>query len=162
MYKKLLVAALIIFSCVSAFAQQIPIGECGIVYIYDANGARIKRVYFCNNGTDPYPVARASNASFISNSKIKKEEIIGNNTTASFEKIDAIFPNPTSGKFAITFSKELFNATIAIVDVNGKTVQQSKQSGNRLNFDIYNLPAGIYFVKVLDGNNVIRKKIIKE
>ena len=57
MHKKLLfLVALYIYSA-SLFAQQIPIGECGIIYIYDANGARSKRIYYCHNCNEPYPTS---------------------------------------------------------------------------------------------------------
>ncbi len=55
MIKKLLVALVIIFSTLEGIAQQLPIFDCGIVYVHDASGNRTKRVYFSNNTVDPYP-----------------------------------------------------------------------------------------------------------
>jgi hypothetical protein len=161
MCKKLFFVAVLFFVNTQLFAQQIPVGMCGIVYIYDANGARVKRVYFCNNGTDPYPTARAVNTSAIAESgvinKLQEKE-----STAAFEKIEAIFPNPTTGKFSITFSNALQNANIVITDINGKIVQQSKGNGNRLAFDLSTLSAGIYFVRIEEAGKVITEKIVKQ
>lgn len=160
MFRKIIFTIAIIIEATLAMAQQIPVGECGIVYIHDAAGNRTKRLYYCNNG-GPYPSFRTEQQQQITFAKANDISNAEKNNHVEFARIDAIVPNPTSGKFSITFSKELLNATIAIIDVNGKTVQQSKQSGNKLNFDIYNQPAGIYFVKIIDGNNVISKKILK-
>jgi Secretion system C-terminal sorting domain len=161
MYKKIFFVVVLFFASAQLFAQQIPVGMCGIIYIYDANGARVKRVYFCNNGLDPYPTARVAATSLIAENgaaNIVEEK----GTTAVFEKAEAIFPNPTTGKFSMTFSKVLQNANIIITDVNGKKVHQSKGNGNRLSFDLSNLGAGVYFVRIEEVGKVITEKIVKQ
>ena len=56
-------------------AQQLPIGYCGIVNVYDNAGNRIRRVYFCNNGIDPYP-AKGSTVQSPSESLTAKNETL--------------------------------------------------------------------------------------
>jgi uncharacterized membrane protein len=161
MLKKIMLAAILFLCITNIFAQQIPVGMCGIVYIYDANGARVKRTYFCNNGLDPYPTARVVAIAFANSTdrnKIPEEK--GN--TAMFEKIEAIFPNPTSGKFFITFSNTLVNANISIVDALGRIVYQNKGNGNRLEFDISNFATGIFYVRIEENGKTITQKIIKQ
>jgi Secretion system C-terminal sorting domain len=159
MYKKIFLSAFILLLTSKIFAQQIPVGMCGIVYIYDANGARVKRTYFCNNGTDPYPTARATNLLKTDSSQNTIED---KGLTIMFEKIDAIFPNPTSGKFAITFSSALVNAKIIITDAQGKTVFQTVGNGNKIDFDISKFTTGVYFVSINENGKIITQKIMKQ
>jgi hypothetical protein len=149
MKKQLILLAILVTGVVS-YAQQIPVGSCGIVHIYDASGNRTKRLYYCNNG-GTYPSRPA-------NPIVTTEEI----KTAAFQEVPALYPNPTSGIFQIIFSRELKNAVISIFDVNGKLFKQFKASGQKLTCNISNLAAGEYFVKINDKGTVITKKVIKQ
>jgi hypothetical protein len=154
MKKKILIAFLTFFTASTSIAQQIPFGSCGIVYIYDAAGNRTKRIYFCNNGGS-YP--GFAQTSFQTPSA--KDDV---NTTVEFQQVDALYPNPTSGIFYITFSKVLSQAPITITDINGKVVQQIIGSGEKIKFDLSVFSSGTYFVRLLDNGKNIVKKIIKE
>lgn len=146
MLTKILTSLFLLFS-LQATAQEIPIGSCGLLMTYDAIGNRIKREYYCNNGSN-----RISNPELV-----RQQEA----ASAGFEEVDALYPNPTTGKFFITFSKAIDNATIQVVDVNGKTVQRVKGSGTRLEFDLSGQPGGTYFIIIRTGETVINKKVIK-
>ncbi len=137
----------------SAFAQQLPLNTCGIVHIYDAAGNRTKRIYFCNNGS-PYPT-RA-----VLNDSIATASIMPPN--AEFQMVDALYPNPTTGKFSVTFSKALNQASVFLTDINGKTLSHFTGNGNKADFDLSAFPSGIYFIKIEDGNNVMSKKVVKQ
>lgn len=130
-----------------AFSQEIPSGSCGLLMTYDAAGNRIKREYYCNNGSNR-----------IANPELAKQEEAA---SAGFEEVDALYPNPTTGKFYITFSKAIDNATIQVLDVNGKVVQRVKGSGTRLEFDLSNQPSGTYFISINTNGIIINKKIIR-
>jgi hypothetical protein len=119
MKQKLIVTVIALFFAVAGFAQQLPWGTCGIVNVYDGAGNRTKRVYFCNNG-DPYPSKQnPSNAEVM-----------------EYQMVDALYPNPTTGKFSVTFSKPLQNAIISVTDVNGKPIQKFNASGDKVDFDL--------------------------
>jgi hypothetical protein len=147
MLKKYLFTTIFILTCYIAFAQQLPLGTCGIVCTYDVTGNRLRRIYFCNNGIDPYPV------------RPRPEEV---KTTEEFISVDALYPNPTTGKFVVTFSKELKNASVTLTDVNGKIIQQFKGQGYRLSFDLNGLANGVYVVRVENDGLVITKKVVKQ
>ena len=147
MKKKILLLTFGLLLSFVMIAQQLPIGECGNVCTYDASGNRLKRVYFCNNGTDPYPARVAQDAS---------------KTTEEIQQVDALYPNPTTGKFLVTFSRALKNAHVAIVDVNGKTVSRFTANGNVIDFDLSTSPAGVYFIRIDDGGNLLIKKVVKQ
>jgi hypothetical protein len=106
-----------------------------------------KRVYFCNNGSDPYPARKANQQTGIS------EE---------FQYVDALYPNPTSGRFSITFSKSLKDAEVFLTDYNGRVIQQFRATGNKVDFDLSSVSAGVYFVRINDNGNTITKKVVKQ
>jgi hypothetical protein len=168
---KLIIAIAILLCSLDGIAQQIPSGICGIVYLYDANGARVKRVYFCNNGVDPYPTARINEESFVDGSSEKGGvQLETNNNSlqktktenASFQTVDALYPNPTTGQFSILFSNKIVNGTYTITDINGKIVQKAAIAGKTIAFDISNLAAGIYFVNIWENGKIITKKVVKQ
>lgn len=138
---------LFLFFCLGTAAQEIPAGSCGLLMTYDAAGNRIKREYYCNNGSN-----RISNPELA-----KQQEAAG----AGFEEVDALYPNPTTGKFYITFSKAIDNATVQIIDVNGKVVQRVRGSSTRLEFDLSSQPGGTYFIIIQTARTMINKKVIK-
>lgn len=143
--KKFLMIILLFFS-LQSFVQEIPSGSCGLLMTYDAAGNRIKREYYCNNGSNR-----------ISNPELAKQQDAAG---AGFEEVDALYPNPTTGKFYITFSKAIDNAIIQVLDVNGKVVQRVKGSGTRLEFDLSNQPSGTYFVLIKSNEMIINKKVV--
>ena len=150
MQKKLLLSFFIILIAAVGFAQQLPLGSCGIVNVYDAAGNRTKRVYFCNNGSDPYP------------QKAIKDIQGETKTTVEVQSIDALYPNPTTGKFFVTFSKALKDATIILTDMNGKVITQFKASGHKVDFDLSAVAAGVYLVRIDDAGNIITKKVVRQ
>jgi hypothetical protein len=158
MKNKLIIIAISFFIATEGFAQQLDLGECGIVNVYDAAGNRTKRVYFCNNGIDPYPTGpqKAGKGTEII---VEKNET---NETKEFQYVDALYPNPTTGKFFVTFSKSLSNATISITDNNGKTIAQFKANGYKADFDLSPYAAGMYYMRIEEDGKVITKKVIKQ
>ena len=125
-----------------SFSQEIPSGSCGLLMTYDAAGNRIKREYYCNNGSNR-----------ISNPELAKQQEAA---SAGFEEVDALYPNPTTGKFYITFTKAIDNANIQVLDVNGKIILRIKGSGTRLEFDLSNQPSGTYFVFIKSNDSVVK------
>jgi hypothetical protein len=177
MKKQFIFSILFSLCVITTIAQQIPFGSCGIVCIYDATGARTKRVYFCNNG-GPYPsfvnpapsdtnvfarnISKIANTDatreIFKNDKITQEEL----KNATFQPVNALYPNPTTGIFFITFSKPLENATINILDINSKIIKTYNATGNKLTCDVSNFASGNYFVRITEKNQTITKKIIKQ
>ncbi len=146
MIYKILIPILLILS-LHSYAQEIPSGSCGLIMTYDAAGNRIKREYYCNNGSN----------------RISAPELAKQQEAASvgFEEVDALYPNPTTGRFYITFSKAIDNSVIQILDVNGKVLQQLKGSGSRLELDLSAGPGGIYFVLIKSDGTVVNAHLRK-
>jgi hypothetical protein len=147
MQKKFILFLILVLSSLIALSQELPLYTCGIVNVYDAAGNRTKRMYFCNNGAEPYPV------------KAKEEIAEG---SVEYQQVDALYPNPTTGRFSVTFSKALNNATILLTDLNGKVMQRFRANGHKVDFDISNVAAGVYFIRINDNGNAITKKVLKQ
>lgn len=140
---KYILAITLFFISTYCFSQEIPSGSCGLLMTYDAAGNRIKREYYCNNGSGR-----------ISNPELTKQQEAA---STAFEEVDALYPNPTTGKFYITFSKAIDNAIIQVADLNGKVIQKVKGRGTRLEFDLSNQPGGTYFILIKSNGMVIKK-----
>ncbi|HLG33772.1 MAG TPA: T9SS type A sorting domain-containing protein [Bacteroidia bacterium] len=71
-----------------------------------------------------------------------------------------IFPNPVSEKITIQFDQSL-PRTVTLVNTAGEVLFQSASNNSELNFDVAYLKKGIYFVKVLAGEKMVVKKVVK-
>ena len=77
-----------------------------------------------------------------------------------------LFPNPTTGELRVE-SGELRVETIVVFDMLGRKVMTVTESqiANRksqITFDISNVPAGVYFVRIQTENGVVTRKVVKE
>ncbi len=153
MQNKIILTAIILLLSLSGFAQQILVGSCGIVNIYDAAGNRTKRVYFCNNGSDPYPQRPAMQPTV---------NVAAMNNATDFQIVDALYPNPTSGRFSVSFSKALDKATIHILDASGKIISRVNAKGYKVDFDLSASAAGVYYVRIEENGKIITKKVVKQ
>jgi hypothetical protein len=77
-----------------------------------------------------------------------------------------IFPNPTSADLHIVFElNDNLDAQFTLTDMTGKIVffeNLSLLNGKQqLNFNIADLPNGVFFANIITGKNVISQKIIK-
>lgn len=74
-----------------------------------------------------------------------------------------IWPNPFTSQTTIGFAKEQKNTIIRIRDVMGKEVNSLNFSGRQLSIERSEIPAGIYFIQVMDEKkNIENRKIIIE
>ena len=73
-----------------------------------------------------------------------------------------IVPNPTSGQLSVIFPDQFQEAAkLTIFDVTGNQVrQESALTPTRVNFDLSNLPNGLYTVLVQVDRQVIARKIV--
>lgn len=154
MKKQFIFFAIVFATGIDSTAQQIPVGSCGIVHIYDAAGNRTKRLYYCNNG-GTYPSRPANNNN--QQNPVTTKEL----KTGEFEEVVALYPDPTTGIFQITFSKQLKKAVISIYNTTGKLLQRFNAAGYSITCNISSLAAGGYIVKISENGSSISKNIIK-
>jgi hypothetical protein len=78
------------------------------------------------------------------------------------KQVSVIYPNPTTGHCKILFTKPLQNALITITDMAGRVVYHVNSSGTEVLFDLSHVKAGMYLIRIKDGNNSIVQKLIKQ
>ena len=70
-----------------------------------------------------------------------------------------ISPNPARDNFSIQISASFNNARVEIYNVLGEKIYSSQLNSKQIHL---NVSAGIYFVKVIDGEKIICKKLVVE
>ena len=71
------------------------------------------------------------------------------------------YPNPTSNKFTLQTTSRSSNSTITILNSIGNIILKSEIRSPKIEIDLSSHPAGIYFVKVIEGDRMAVKKIVK-
>jgi hypothetical protein len=67
-----------------------------------------------------------------------------------------IYPNPFSSQTTLQTDNLLQNATFTVDNFFGQTVKQIKNiSGHTVTLSRDNLPSGLYFVRLTEGNKII-------
>lgn len=73
-----------------------------------------------------------------------------NNTSSTSDDNVKLYPNPAKDVLNISYSKNISVGNIAIYNLVGKQVYNSKVSGYSAKLNIENIPSGIYFVRLMD------------
>ncbi|MEL7124144.1 MAG: sulfatase-like hydrolase/transferase, partial [Bacteroidota bacterium] len=78
------------------------------------------------------------------------------------EDILSVFPNPTENELNISLKKGLY--TIRILDLAGAVLKRIEDVGDKVSFDLEELPKGIFFIKVTNLKNykTTTTKILKQ
>ncbi|MBK7681284.1 MAG: T9SS type A sorting domain-containing protein [Bacteroidetes bacterium] len=72
-----------------------------------------------------------------------------------------ISPNPSSGNFTITFPEIINKAAIKIYNLLGDNIiEEFTFNESKKEITLMNIPSGVYFVCVFDGEKSYCKKII--
>jgi len=135
----------------SGNSQSLPSGSAGIVYTYDAGGNRIDRKYIVNNTAKTVE-------SILSKDSVQVKSEQYNNLI----KVNALYPNPTTGKISVNLMKPVNNASVEIFDASGRLIFSSHQSGSLLRFNLGRYSDGIYFLHLRDKGDFVNLKIIKK
>ncbi|MGD1946429.1 MAG: T9SS type A sorting domain-containing protein, partial [Croceivirga sp.] len=77
----------------------------------------------------------------------------------------SVYPNPASAEITTTFEEALEIESILIFDITGRLVKTQRVEGQFIQkeylIDVYDLPTGSYFMKMIDsGGNQFQKKIV--
>lgn len=74
------------------------------------------------------------------------------NKVASSREEVILYPNPAYNEVNVSFNRELGVKNVAIYNLVGKQVSNYRVNGNSAKLDIERIPAGIYFLRLVDGN----------
>jgi len=86
----------------------------------------------------------------------------------SIESIDgsdtwvSIGPNPFTDLIQFNIPNNFQLAKISITDITGKEMLKSEANQPQFEIDVTNLPKGIYVVKVISGEKISTRKLVKE
>lgn len=83
-----------------------------------------------------------------------------NNSVADIKVCDFdIYPNPTTDEFVVNIAKD--NVVLTVLNVQGVVVNEYKNLlKGKIRFG-KELPCGVYVVNIVNGNNIVSKKIVK-
>jgi hypothetical protein len=70
-----------------------------------------------------------------------------------------LYPVPFAGELNLSYSRE--GTVIELMDITGEIITSELGTGDKVRIVTESLPPGIYFITVFDGQNYIRKKIVK-
>ena len=75
-----------------------------------------------------------------------------------------LYPNPAKDMVTVTLSQNILNTTeVSLVDIQGKTINiPRKEFNGTVELDVSSLNAGLYFIQLRSGNNIIIEKLIVE
>ena len=103
------------------------------------------------------------------NNAVQGLKLLNNSTATNIKQknIDnnfSISPNPTNALLNISSGKAINgNVKIEVIDALGKVlVSEDYKEFNQSTINVSSLSSGIYFVKIISGENTVTKKIIKE
>jgi hypothetical protein len=107
---------------------------------------------------------------FAGNAEIavaKSFKTTATNDLSEHEAFQNLYPNPTNDKTYISLNlKESAEVAIEVTDINGRVVASRKfgnvQGDNLFPYDSSDLTAGVYFVRIHIGKEIVTKKLIKE
>lgn len=77
----------------------------------------------------------------------------------------AVYPNPTTGEFFISFSDFEGAVTIELTDITGKLIYHSLEdvsTDNNVKVSIDDVASGVYFVRVTSDNDMFSTRIVKD
>ena len=74
----------------------------------------------------------------------------------------SVYPNPNGGNFYLSINKDIKDYKVEVLSLTGKTLYSKHFSGAGIQKIGVNLPAGVYLLKVEDGQNIYTQKIVIE
>lgn len=72
------------------------------------------------------------------------------------------YPNPVSETLQISIESKNSSSQLKIYNAQGIALREEKLNSLSLNYDISNLPNGVYYLNIVNGEQRQTKKIIKE
>ena len=72
----------------------------------------------------------------------------------------SVFPNPTNDVVYISYTSNT-SADVTLFNINGAACLKQQLTASNQSISLSGLPAGVYFVSVEVGGNVVRKRVVK-
>jgi hypothetical protein len=116
------------------------------------------------NQTTEYKISSVSNVcgeGIVSTDafKITVTTVLGNEPT--YDGVE-VFPNPTEQSITITLEKVVKgNTNLELIDIQGRAMLQREITEEKTNVNLQNFPSGTYLLRVLQGEKVLVRKVVK-
>lgn len=112
--------------------------------VAEADADTIQKLYRCNPG---FPICGQVN-----------------NIAEITQPFIDLHPNPAYTQLNVIFSRSAENATFEILNALGQSIIEPIRIKNKkeISIPVVHLAAGVYFVKIMDGDQAVIKKFIKE
>ena len=75
-----------------------------------------------------------------------------------------VFPNPTNDRLFFEINHSSADVIVDMYDMQGRNILHRKENRNKgplLSVDIHSYPPGIYFYRIMQGQNLKQGKVIK-
>lgn len=73
-----------------------------------------------------------------------------------------VYPNPFSAQFNINYSTKNNNATLEVYNILGERILSQSIQQDVTTIDLSSQKKGIYFIRIVDGENLLTQKVIKQ
>jgi PKD repeat protein len=88
-------------------------------------------------------------------------ELVTSVNQVEMENLIQVMPNPTTGKFVLSLSKESnVISNVEVLNSVGSVILSKQSVANSIEFDMTGQAVGVYFVKVQLGGQILTKRII--
>lgn len=133
----------------------------------DAFGNTIDTVFYYD--TAPWPTSPDGGGSYLQlidtalDNNLASSWVASNSLNLIENESDsqiAIYPNPTSDLITITSDNQF--SKIEVVDLEGRIILSIEKFTNVISVDLGQCSNGIYFLKIIENNKSISRKIIKK
>jgi hypothetical protein len=72
-----------------------------------------------------------------------------------------IYPNPAKDRITLSLPDGMSptNVHISVYDMRGNVIRETQGAGTKITMDVSTLPAGLYFIRVTDGEVACGRKV---
>ena len=135
-------------------------------YVYSTGANRALRIYSDNTNYNPSSPSSYSGSYVTSNNQIMlsmsgSKVVVDDSVAVSENKVVVIYPNPVErgSNFTIELPDDMVAARVEVFNAQGACVYQGQGNGN-VEVSCDEMTAGLYIVRISDGEKVLYGKVI--
>ncbi|MFN3406029.1 MAG: T9SS type A sorting domain-containing protein [Cytophagaceae bacterium] len=91
--------------------------------------------------------------------RLKKD--VGTGVEEKMKESFSLYPNPGSGIFHVDLNSHVNQVDVKVTDMTGKIVFSGTENSS-FKLNIENAPEGVYLLELINGNDVVRRRIVKQ